>query len=333
MEKSIFITGGAGYIGSHIAKLFLESGYKAVIFDNLSTGFKEAVEKLSSIGSLVFEEGDLLDYERIKSALQKHKPDCVVHCGALLSVDESMKFPEKYFKNNVGGSMNLFEAMKETGIKNIVFSSTCAVYGEIEDNPVSERHPTSPTNPYGETKLIIEQMLRWYGKLSEINYAILRYFNVCGASSDGLIGDGRIPPPHLIQRAVRGGLGIDSFEFTCPEMDTPDKTPVRDYIDVEDIAEAHKRSYETLLINGKSGIYNVGTGKGNSVKEIVSKVEEVLGVSIPKEEGEKRKGEYAKVYADNTKLKKDFGWVPERNIEESIRKLVSWYKEHPNGYK
>ncbi len=214
----------------------------------------------------------------------------------------------------------------------MVFSSTCAVYGENEYTPVDEKHPTNPTNPYGESKLMVEKMIEWYSKLKGLNYVILRYFNVCGASDDGEVGDSKNPSVLLMQNAVRGALGIDSFQLTCPKVDTPDSTPIRDYINVVDLNEAHIKALEYLESGGKSEIINLGTGTGNSVLEIVEKVEEITGKKLPREKGEERKGEYAQMYADISKAKSVLDWEPARSIEDSVKSLVKWYTDHPHGW-
>lgn len=333
MKRTILITGGAGYIGSHAVKLFLKKGFDVVIFDNLSRGYEDAVDILKKMGNVELVKGDLRNREDIKKAFEGRTLDAVLHFAALCLVNESMERPELYFENNTFGSLNLFEAMREHGVKDIVFSSTCAVYGETEYLPVDEKHPTRPTNPYGESKLLTEKILRWYGELHGFQYAILRYFNVCGASSDGSIGDSKKPSQLLVQNAVRGALGIEPFEYTCPTVDTPDGTPIRDYINVEDLIDAHFAAYTHLQDGGKSDIFNLGTGAGSSVREIVSKVEEVFGVRIPeRKSAEPRKGEYAKIYAKLGKAKQALGWKPKRTLRDSVTSLGAWYKAFPNGY-
>ena len=258
--------------------------------------------------------------------------DCVLHFAALCLVNESMEKPEEYFENNVTGSLNLFEAMREHSVSNIVFSSTCATYGDSNYLPVDEKHPQNPTNPYGESKLIVEKMLDWYHKLHGFNYVIFRYFNVCGADPDADIGDSKKPSQLLVQNAVRGAMGIEPFNLTCPKVDTPDGTPIRDYVDVVDLIDAHFLAYKYLNNKGKSEVFNLGTGKGSSVEEIVSTVETVMKANITRTRTEPRKGEYAQVYANFDKARNVLKWYPKTNITSSIEKLKNWYNNYPKGF-
>lgn len=333
MTKKILITGGAGYIGSHAVKLFLEKGCEVISFDNLSRGFEESLEILRKYGRLQSVKGDLRNKEDIRKVFKENKIDAVAHFAALCSVNESMEQPELYFENNVGGSLNLFEAMREAGVKNIIFSSTCATYGETKYLPVDEKHPQNPASPYGESKMLTERMLRWYGDLHNFKYVIFRYFNVCGADTKGEIGDSKKPSSLLVQNAVRGAMGIEPFSYTCQKVETSDGSPIRDYIDVEDLVNAHYISYEYLEKAGnKSEIFNLGNGAGWSVKEIVSKVEQEFGVEMIKREGQMRKGEDAKIYADTSKVFEMLKWKPTKSIKDSILSLRKWYEGHPNGY-
>lgn len=330
-EKYILITGGAGYIGSHTAELLLNSGAKLVIVDNLFRGFQGAVDALKQVGIVEFVKADLRNKDELKTVFEQYPIEAVVHFASLLSVNESMEKPEFYFRNNLLGSLNLLETMHEHNVKKLVFSSTCAVYGETQYVPVDEQHPTLPVNPYGESKLIIEKMIKWFGVIHGLKYAILRYFNVCGSSESGLIGYAQKPSTHLMQNAVKGALGIEPFYLTCPKVDTPDGSPIRDYVDVIDLANAHALALK-YLDNGLSDAFNIGTGKGNSVLEIVSAVEKQLGVQLPKQIGETRAGEYARIFADYTKAEKLLGWKPTRSLDDSIRTLTAWFRSHPDGY-
>ena len=223
--------------------------------------------------------------------------------------------------------------MIEFNVKKIVFSSTCAVYGETQYTPVDENHPTNPINPYGESKRMTEKIIEWYGKLLRVNYFILRYFNVCGASDDGEIGDSKKPSVLLVQNAVRGVLGVEKFYLTCPKVKTADGTPIRDYVNVVDLNEAHLLAVEKLLNDGNSfEIINLGTGTGNSVLQIVEEVEKITGKKIKRVFGNTRAGEYAKIYASIEKAKKVLGWRPKRTIEDSVKSLIKWYKKHPKGW-
>ena len=331
-EKKILITGGAGYIGSHAVRLFLDKGYSVVVVDNLSHGWKENMDILSEHGNLTFIQLDLLDQAALADLFAKYSFSVVLHFAALCSVNESMLNPGLYFDNNVKGTMNLLLAMNTAGCKNIIFSSTCAVYGESQYLPMDEQHPTVPANPYGESKRMAEQMIKWYGQLCGINYAILRYFNVCGAASDGLIGDSKKPSLLLLQNAVRGAMGIEPFSYTCQKVNTPDGTPIRDYIDVEDLVEAHYSAWKYLEAGNPSDLFNLGTGQGLSVKEIITAVEKHFNLTLDHVPGETRAGEYAQVYAKAALAIQALDWRPKKSLNDSISSLAKWYGERPNGY-
>lgn len=333
--SKILVVGGGGYIGSVATYLLLQKRNEVVVVDNFSTGHELPLVFLKSQfkSKLNYYKADLNDPSSLKPIFKKENGiDIVLHYAASCLVNESMENPQKYFQNNVVGTHNLMTEILSAGIKNIVFSSTCAVYGEANYVPVDEKHPTNPSNPYGMSKRMIENMLEWYGKLGKLNYVILRYFNVCGASDDGEIGDSKDPSVLLVQNAVRGALGIEPFFLTCPSVDTPDKTPIRDYINVVDLNEAHIRAVKYLREGGSSEIINLGTGKGNSVLEIVNAVQKITGAKFDLKKGEERKGEYAVMYANIEKAKKILGWQPKRTIEDSVNSLVKWYKKHPKGW-
>lgn len=329
----ILITGCGGYIGSVSVDLFLKSGYQVVGIDSFQTGYRDPIEVLKTKypKQFTFYEADL---KNDVSSIFKKEPgiEAVIHYAAYCIVDESMKNPYKYFNNNVDGTANLLRTMDENNIKNIIFSSTCAVYGEAKYYPIDEKHPLNPTTPYGASKKMAEEVIQWYGKLKQFNFMILRYFNVCGASGDGTIGDSKKPSSLLVQNAVRGALGIEKFYLTCPEVETPDKTPIRDYIDVVDLNEAHLKALEYLIKNKKSEIINLGTGTGNSVLEVVNQVKKLTGVEIAIEKANIRLGDDAKKIANIEKAEKILGWKPSRTIEDSVKSLIIWYKSHPNGW-
>lgn len=331
-KHPILITGGAGYIGSHAVKLFLTKGHKVIVIDNLHTGFKQAMERLASYGELVFIQGDLRDKNAVKKAFT-NEIHTVIHFAAHCLVSESMQKPEEYFENNVLGSLTLFEEMQQTNVKNIIFSSTCATYGENVYVPIDEKHPQNPANPYGESKLMVEKILKWYSKIYGFNSIIFRYFNPCGADEEGIIGDSKKPSQLLMQNAILGALNLATFELTYQEVDTPDKSPIRDYVDVLDVVYAHYLAYDYLL--DKQGIhddFNIGSGTGSSVLEIVETVEKELGVTLERKKGTPRKGEYAKVYADYSKAKQVLGWEPKRSIRDSILALKNWYEKNPKRF-
>jgi len=331
--SKILITGCAGYIGSIASDLFLKSGYQVVGIDNFQTGYKRPIEVLQERygDKFKFYEADLKS--DLSPIFQKEKNiDAVVHYAASCLVDESMKDPGKYFLNNVTVTANLLSTMDKFNIKNIIFSSTCAVYGEAEYFPIDEKHPLNPTTPYGASKKMAEEEIQWFAKIKRIQYCILRYFNVCGATDDGSIGDSKKPSTLLVQNTVRGALGIEKFYLTCPEVSTPDKTPIRDYINVVDLNEAHLKALEYLLSKGKEEIINLGTGTGSSVLEVVNQVKKSTGVDIPIEKANTRLGDDAKKIADISKAEKVLGWRPEKTIEDSVKSLLIWYKNHPHGW-
>lgn len=330
--KKILITGGAGYIGSHAVKLFLERGFPVVVLDNFSRGYHEPMEILAGQGDLSVEEADLLDADAVKSVFARHDIGTVIHFAALCLVNESMEEPDRYMRNNVEGTRNLLEAMRGADVKDIIFSSTCAVYGETRTLPVDETHPTDPVNPYGASKLAAENLIREYGERHGFRYVIFRYFNVCGAAKDGTIGDSKKPSQLLMQNAVRGAMGIEPFAYTCATVDTPDGTPIRDYIDVEDLVAAHFGGYGYLEKGGASDTFNLGNGKGFSVKEIVSEVERAFGTTMEKTQVEPRKGEYAEIYADPSKARSALGFSPKKSLADSIESLRKWYSGHRQGY-
>lgn len=331
-KQTILITGGAGYIGSHAVKLFLSRGYRVVVFDNLSRGWRQPLEILAALGDLQLVEGDLTKSADLAKLFDDYQFAGVLHFAALCLVDESMSQPERYFFNNVVGSLNFLEQLRQHGCPPLIFSSTCAVYGESQYLPMDEQHPTNPANPYGESKLIVEKMIQWYGSQHQLPYIILRYFNVCGADSQGMIGDSKKPSQLLLQNAVRGALNIEPFAYTCGQVDTIDGTPIRDYIDVEDLVAAHAAAYDYLIAAGSSQIINLGSGRGYSVKEIVSAVENNLHCQLVKAEAPARLGEYAQVYADNSKAQQLLGWQPSKSLDDSIASLVKWYHNFPAGY-
>jgi len=330
----VLITGCAGYIGSIAADLFLKSKYQVVGIDNFQTGYKKPVEFLENKfgkDNFKFYETDLKN--DLSTIFNKEKGiEAVVHYAASCLVDESVRLPGKYFFNNVAVTSNLLAAMDKFNINNIIFSSTCAVYGEAEYYPIDEKHPLKPTSPYGASKNMAEEVIQWYGKLKKFNYMILRYFNVCGATDDGTIGDSKKPSTLLVQNAVRGALGIEKFYLTCPEVDTPDKTPIRDYIDVVDLNEAHLKALEYLISSKKSGIINLGTGTGYSVLDVVNQVKKLTGKDIPIEKANTRLGDDAKKIANIELANKILGWQPKRTINDSVKSLLIWYKSHPNGW-
>lgn len=333
--KKILITGGAGYIGSHAVLTCLKKGYQVVVVDNLFRGYKQVIETLQEKygqENLTFYKIDLRDNEELVKVFLKEKPEAVLHFGALCLVSESTENPEMYFSNNVCGSLSLFSAMDKCGVKEIVFSSTSEVYGENEYLPIDENHRLLPTNPYGLSKKIVEDILGQYGKYKDFKYVIFRYFNVTGADEEGVVGDSKKPSVLLVQNAVRGALGLSEFKLTCPQVPTRDGSTIRDYVNINDLVDAHLLALDYLKQGGESDVFNLGSEKGYSTLEIVGEVQNTTGVKFEVTKGETRKGEPAEKYAKSTKARQVLGWKPTRGIKESIESLVKWYKNRPNGW-
>lgn len=315
----ILVFGGAGYIGSHTVKHLLDNGYECVVADNLIYGHREAVDKRAE-----FVHADLLNPISIREVFKGRKIDAVIHFAAFTYVGESVSDPQKYYINNVVGTTNLLNIMLENGVKKIVFSSTCATYGEPQYTPIDEKHPQNPINPYGRTKLMIEQIFTDYERAYGLKHIALRYFNAAGCSQDGSIGESHTPETHLIPLVLKAIKGErEKISVFGTDYDTPDGTCIRDYIHVEDLALAHRLAVEKL--DEYSGCLNLGTGVGTSVKEIIDAAEKVSGKKCPIEYGSRRAGDPAKLYADNQKVKKILGWQPRyTNIEDIIRTAWNW---------
>ncbi|MBR3889419.1 UDP-glucose 4-epimerase GalE [bacterium] len=328
----ILVTGGAGYIGSHCALRLLEDGQDIVVFDSLELGHSETVETLKNLnskGKLVdFIQGNLQNYEDINNVFKKHKIDGVVHFAAYSQVGESVKNPEKYYFNNVYGSLNLFKAMLENDVKRIVFSSTAATYGEPTYTPIDEKHPQEPINPYGSSKLMIERILDDYDKAYGLKSVRLRYFNVAGADHLARVGEWHDPETHLIPNILKATFsGGKTFEMYGTDYDTIDGTCVRDYINVEDLISAHVLALDYLKNGGETNYFNLGTKTGNSVKEVFTACEEVTEQKIPVNVMGRREGDPATLVADNTKAKETLGWLPEHTLTESIKTAYTWEKK------
>ncbi|MDO8570466.1 MAG: UDP-glucose 4-epimerase GalE [Candidatus Daviesbacteria bacterium] len=333
----VLVTGAGGYIGSNTSYLLLQNNFEIVALDNFSKGYREPLgflEKKFGKKKFVWEEIDLVS-GNLDLFLKKHKVDAILHFAALCNVGESWEDPTKYFSNNIIGLQRLAASAIKNNIKNIVFSSTCAVYGDAQYIPIDENHPlVIPSSPYGASKKICEEILGWYSKMDLLKYVFLRYFNVTGASDDGQIGDSKNPSFHLIQNALRGALGIEKFELNYAPVNTPDGSPIRDYVNVIDLARAHMLALNYLVgKKGESNIFNLGTGIGNSVLEIIKIVKEKTGVDFPVSmSANRRKGEADKMIADITKAKKVLDWKPNHTLEQSIDSLLIWYKSHPQGW-
>ena len=316
---TVLVTGGAGYIGSHACKALAQVGYTPVTYDNLSRGHRSAVKWGP------FEHGDLLDGDRLTEVLSVHKPHAVMHFAALALVGESVDHPDLYFRNNVDGSRMLLEAMIRAEVSKIVFSSTCAVYGLPNRVPISETAPLNPINPYGETKLKVEQMLAKHQESGALSYLALRYFNAAGADPDGDIGEDHDPEPHLIPRVLSAATGKGSLVVNGNEYPTPDGTCIRDYIHVTDLALAHMAALNLLESNSGSRALNLGTGKGYSIMEVIESAEKVTGQSISFQIGEPRPGDPPALVADSRQAQSVLEWQPERSdLDTMIADAWRW---------
>lgn len=326
----ILVTGGAGYIGSHCVLKLQELGEKVVVFDNLSTGHIETVERLG----VEFVRGDLRNSEDIQGVFDKYNIDAVVHFAAFSQVGESVKEPYKYFQNNVCGSLNLLDAMVKHNVKKIVFSSTAATYGEPVYTPIDENHPQTPINPYGETKLTVEMIMDDFDKAYGLKSVRLRYFNVAGADEACRIGEWHEPETHLIPNVLKAALGSGkTFKLFGDDYDTKDGTCVRDYIDVNDLIEAHILALKYLQDGGETNIFNLGTKNGSTVKEVFAACEEVTAQKIPLEINPRREGDPATLVADNSKALNVLGWTPSRTLEKSVQSAWAWEQKLTNFYK
>ena len=327
----ILVTGGAGYIGSHCVLGLLEKGNNVVVFDSLELGHIETIETLKNInsdGKLVdFIQGDLKNYDEINSIFKKHKIDAVVHFAAFSQVGESVKEPQKYYYNNVFGSLNLFRAMLENNVNKIVFSSTAATYGEPVYTPIDEKHPQEPINPYGNTKLMIEKILDDYHKAYGLKSVRLRYFNVAGADSKSRIGEWHEPETHLIPNILKSTFsGNKTFQMFGTDYDTVDGTCVRDYINIENLIDAHILALDYLNNGGETNYFNLGTTDGNSVKQVFSACKKITEQTIPVEIKGRREGDPATLVADNKKAKNILNWSPDKSLEESVKTAYDWEK-------
>ena len=325
----ILVLGGAGYIGSHTVCELVDAGYEVIVIDNLLTGFKEAVHPQAK-----FYEGDIRDKIFLDNILSKEKIDGVIHFAASSQVGESMKNPLKYYNNNLCGTEVLLESMVEHGIDKIVFSSTAATYGEPESIPILETARTLPTNCYGETKLSMEKMFKWISKAHNLRYVSLRYFNACGAHPNGKIGEAHNPETHLIPLVLQVPNGKREYiSVFGNDYDTKDGTCVRDYIHVNDLAQAHILAMEYLSKGGESNIFNLGNGVGFTVKEVIETARKVTNHTIPIREEERRAGDPSVLIASSEKARKVLGWKPQyADLETIISTAWKWHVNHPDGY-
>lgn len=331
MQNKVLITGGAGYIGSHCAMALLEQNKDIVIFDNLSTGHFETIETLKKYGNLKFYKGDLLNTDEIEIVFKENKIDAVIHFAAFSQVGESITNPQKYYINNVVGTINLLKSMLKYDIKKIIFSSTAATYGEPQYTPIDEKHQQNPLNPYGQTKFMIEKILDDYDRAYDLKSIRLRYFNVAGADSKTRIGEWHDPETHLIPNILKSTLNKGkTFELYGDDYKTKDGSCVRDYIDVEDLAKAHILALEYLNKENKTDYFNLGTNEGYTVKEVFEQCEQVTQQKIPITIKKRREGDPAKLVADNNKTTKLLNWQPLKSLKESIKTAYCWEKSKNN---
>ena len=325
--KTILVAGGAGYIGSHMVALLVERGYSVVVVDNLCTGHWQAVKGAQ------LRVGDVRDGAFLDNVLSEYEIDGVINFAAYSLVGESVTNPLKYYGNNVAGSQSMLQAMVRHNISKIVFSSTAATYGEPEKQPIEETDRTEPTNPYGGSKLAIEGMLKWCHQAHNISYTALRYFNAAGSNTDVCIGEDHGPETHLIPLVMKTALGqratIGIFGEDYP---TADGTCVRDYIHVRDLVEAHLLALEHLDRGGESGVFNLGSGDGFSVKEIIESARRITGREIPAKVEPRRAGDPSVLIASNQKAATVLGWTPKRGLDEIIADAWAWHIGHPDGY-
>lgn len=321
----ILVTGGAGYIGSHLVMALLEKGEDVIVFDSLELGHLETIETLKKYGNLKFVKGNLKNLDDIRGVFLVNKIDSVVHFAAYSQVAESVKNPQKYYYNNVYGTLNLLNAMLEFNVKKIVFSSTAATYGEPVYTPIDENHPQSPINPYGNSKLMVEKIMDDYDKAYGLKSVRLRYFNVAGADSKTRIGEWHEPETHLIPNVLKAKED-KVFKMFGTNYETKDGTCVRDYINVEDLAQAHIMALEYLKNGGETNFFNLGTTEGNSVKEVFEACEAIKGSKIPLEICPRRGGDPAILVADNKKAKEVLGWTPEHDLKDCIETAYLWEK-------
>lgn len=323
----VLVTGGAGYIGSHVTQLLIERGYEVVVFDSLIAGHRGAIHPKAT-----FIQGDLLDLNDITPVFAAHQFDGVMHFASHIMVGESMQEPFKYFRDNVLSTTNLLDATVESGTRRFILSSTAALFDQPTRIPIPEDERIVPGSVYGETKAIAERMLYWLDRTKGLKYCALRYFNACGAHPDGLIGEDHSPETHLIPVLLQVALGQrEHVQVYGNDYDTPDGTPIRDYIHVMDLALAHVLALEALA-DGRSRVYNLGNGEGYSVLQVLETAREVTGHAIPAVFAPRRAGDVPTLIADSTTISRELGWEPMYDLRRIIESAWKWHQTHPNGY-
>jgi UDP-glucose 4-epimerase len=325
--STILVTGGAGYIGSHVVREILRQNRQPIAYDNLQTGHRNAAK-----GAL-FIKGDLSDHKRLKEIFQSYPIEAVMHFAADCLVGESVQNPVKYFNNNVRNGLNLIEIMEVFGIRKIIFSSSAAVYGEPNTVPIGEDHPCLPTNPYGETKWIFEKILHASHDEGKLDFISLRYFNAAGADPDGNFGEDHSPETHLIPLVIKAALAGTPVPIFGTDYPTPDGTCIRDYVHVTDLARAHMLALKKLDQEKISGIYNLGNGNGFSVREVIETVKNVTGREVASVDSTRRPGDPARLVASSKKIREELGWIPNfPDLKSIVETAWKWHKNHPRGY-
>jgi UDP-glucose-4-epimerase GalE len=323
----VLVTGGAGYIGSHAAKALRRAGHPVVIYDNFSAGHRAA-----ALGAPVI-EGDIGDVDDVRRAIRESGAAAVMHFAAWLSVPDSVRDPSGYYRNNVVGTLATLEAMAAEGCRHFVFSSTCAVYGEPIETPISETHPTNPINSYGQTKLAVEHALPHFERAYGIRSIRLRYFNAAGADPDGELGEDHAPEIHVVPRALDAAATGGTIDIFGEDYPTPDGTCLRDYIHVADLADAHVKALTRLSGGGESATYNVGTERPSSVKDVLAAVERVTGTLLTRRSSPRRPGDPAVLYASAQRIREGLGWAPKyADLDTIVRDAWRWHSSHPRGF-
>jgi UDP-glucose-4-epimerase GalE len=326
--SAVLVTGGAGYIGSHAVKALSARGESVIVYDNFSQGHREAVSH-----GIPTVDGDIHDTAKLTSAIQTHDVGAVMHFAAWLAVNDSVKDPAGYYRNNVIGALSVLDAMVATNVHHLVFSSTCAVFGTPPTTPITEDLPKRPINAYGETKLAIEHALPHYERAYGLRSMALRYFNAAGADPDGELGEDHTPEIHVIPRAIDAALGRGSFAIFGDDYPTPDGTCLRDYVHVSDLASAHVLALEALRAGARSNAFNLGNGRPTSVRDVVASVERVTGKQVPYELGPRREGDPAVLFASSERIKRELGWQPLlEEIDVIVETAWRWRATHAQGY-
>ena len=324
---STLVTGGAGYIGAHTVRQLLRRGDDVIVLDNLEHGNTQAVDG----ATLVI--GDIADRRALDSLFSQHRIDAVIHLAARKSVEESLRRPADYFRINVSGSLVLVEACLRAGVQHFVFSSTCAVYGTPNSLPVTEELPEQPETPYGESKLMVERMLRWIDRPHALRSVSLRYFNAAGAADEGDLGEDWTQAPNLVPVVMKAVLGRGApVRIFGTDYPTHDGTAIRDYVHVLDLADAHLRAVDYLAAGGSSQTINLGSGRGASVRDVIAQAERAAERRVPMIEAPRREGDPPAIWADGTRAREQLGWQPRRGLEEIVESAWRWHSTHPDGY-